>query len=93
MDNAVKITLVHIIAALFAGYISSLFTIGQISGIGKNDVLAAAVGLGILYIVGQLCDKLFGEQEGFTKWLWNGIVPFAFVWFVLWTIIINYSIY
>ncbi|MDR2966801.1 MAG: DUF5379 domain-containing protein [Methanobacteriaceae archaeon] len=91
MDNAVKITSVHIVAALIAGYLSSLFTLGQIPGLGSNDVLAAAVGLAILYIVGQLCDKLFGKQEGFSKWLWNGIVPFAFVWFVFWTIITNYS--
>ena len=91
MDNAVKITSIHIVSALIAGYLSSIFTLGQISGLGTNDVLAAVSGLIILYIVGQICDKLFGKQEGFSKWLWNGIVPFAFIWFVFWTLLINYS--
>lgn len=91
MDDSVKITSVHIVAALIAGYISSLFTLGQIAGLGANDVLAGVSGLIILYIAGQICDKLFGKQEGFSKWLWNGIVPFIFIWFVFWTIIINYS--
>jgi len=91
MDNTVKITSVHVVAALIAGYLSSLFTLGQIPGLGANDVLAAAIGLGILYLVGQLCDNLFGKQEGFSKWLMSGVVPFAFIWFVFWTILINYS--
>ena len=91
MDYTVKITSVHIVAALIAGYLSSIFTLGQISGLGANDVLAAVVGLVILYVCGQLCENLFGKQEGFSKWLWNGIVPFAFTWFVFWTILINYS--
>ena len=90
MDNNVKITSMHIITALIAGYLSSLFTLGQISGVGTNDVLAAVSGLIILYGTGQVCDKLFGKEEGFSKWLWNGIVPFIFVWFVLWTILNNY---
>jgi len=91
MDTTVKITSIHIVTALIAGYLSSLFTLGQISGIGANDVLAAVVGLVLLYITGQLCEKLFGKQEGFSKWLWNGILPFVFIWFVFWTLIINYS--
>ena len=91
MDITVKMTSIHIVAALFAGYISSIFTLGQIPGLGANEVLAGVIGLIILYIIGQLCDKLFGKREGFSQWLWNGILPFAFVWFVLWTILINYS--
>ncbi|MCL2116314.1 MAG: DUF5379 domain-containing protein [Methanobrevibacter sp.] len=91
MDDTVKITSIHIVTALMAGYLSSLFTLGQIPGLGVNDVLAGVLGLIVLYITGQICDKLFGKQEGFSKWLWNGIVPFAFIWFVFWTIIINYS--
>jgi len=91
MDNTVKITSIHIIAALIAGYFSSLFTLGQIPGLGSNDLLAAGVGLAILYLTGQLSENLFGKQEGFSKWLMSGVVPFAFIWFVFWTILINYS--
>ena len=27
---------------------------------------------------------------GFSAWLWDGILPFAFCWFILWTILFNY---
>jgi len=91
IDNSVKITSIHIVAAIITGYITSLISLGMIPGIGKNELLAAVMGIIILYAMGRLCDKLFGKQEGFTKWLWDGIIPFSFAWFVIWTLLINYA--
>ena len=91
IDNGVKITSIHVIAAIITGYVTSLISLGMIPGIGANDLIAGVIGIIILYAIGQLCDKLFGKQEGFTKWLWDGIVPFAFAWFVVWTLLVNYA--
>ncbi len=91
IDNSVKITSIHIVAAIITGIITAFITLGMIPGIGKNQFLAAVIGIAILYAMGLLCDRLFGKQEGFTKWLWDGIVPFAFAWFVVWTLLLNYA--
>jgi hypothetical protein len=91
IDNGVKITSIHVVAAVITGFITSLITLGMIPGFGENQILATLVGIIILYAMGRLCDELFGKQEGFTKWLWDGIVPFAFAWFLVWTLITNYA--
>jgi hypothetical protein len=59
--------------------------------VGKNEALAALVGLVILYISGQLSERLFGKEEvgGFKGWLWSGIVPFLLVWYMVWSMFIN----
>ena len=90
IDNTVKIASVHIVIAMITGFITALISLGKISGIGENEILAAMMGIVILYATGLICDRLFGKQEGFTKWLWDGIVPFGFTWFLVWTLLINY---
>ena len=92
-DHTVKITSIHIIAAIITGVITAAISLGLISGIPKNDLLGGFIGIVILYAMGKLCDKLYGKQEGFSKWLWDGIVPFAFAWFVVWTILLNYGMF
>jgi hypothetical protein len=49
------------------------------------------VGLVILYLSGQLSEKLFGKEAvgGFKGWLWSGIVPFLLFWYMLWTMFMN----
>ena len=70
MDATVKIVSIHLVAAIVAALISTAFTIG-IFGL-KNHVFAFAVGVVILYFVGQFCQKMFeGEIEGFSAWLWD----------------------
>lgn len=91
INNSVKITSIHIVAAIITGFITTLISLGMVPVIGNNDILAGFIGIVILYGIGLLCDKLFGKQEGFTKWLWDGIVPFAFAWFVVWTLLLNYA--
>ncbi|MBQ2962574.1 hypothetical protein [Methanobrevibacter sp.] len=89
MDATVKIVSIHIVAAIVAALISTAFTTGMLGF--KNHVFAFVVGLVILYFIGQFCQKMFeGEIEGFSAWLWDGILPFGFCWFILWTILTNY---
>ncbi|RBQ23582.1 hypothetical protein ALNOE001_08660 [Candidatus Methanobinarius endosymbioticus] len=91
MDNGVKITSIHIVAAIFTGLLTTFISLGMVPVIGKNDLIAGFIGVVILYAMGRLCDRLFGKQNGFKKWLWDGIIPFAFAWFVVWTLLLNYA--
>lgn len=102
MDASTKINLIHVGAAIVAAILSVVFLIpsgfkilGIIPCLGINVLIATGMGILILYIIGRLSEKMFGDEEskGFKNWLWNGIVPFAFVWFVVSTLLYNYSGY
>lgn len=89
MDTTVKVVSIHLVAAVVAAVISASFSLGWL-GL-KNEAIAFVAGLIILYIIGQFCQKLFGEEiKGFSAWLWDGILPYGFFWFILWTILVNY---
>ncbi|HHY00521.1 MAG TPA: DUF5379 family protein, partial [Methanothermobacter sp.] len=77
---------------IVAGYLSFLLSTGAIAGLGKNDVIAVLAGLIILYLAGQLSERIFGKEEvgGFKGWLWSGIVPFFFIWVVAWVLFYNH---
>ena len=51
MDTTIKVTSIHIIAALVAALISNALTAGWLGF--KNDIFAGFVALIILYFVGQ----------------------------------------
>ncbi len=89
MDTTVKVVSIHLVAAIVAAFISVSFSLGWLGF--KNEALSFVAGLIILYVIGQVCQNLFGEEiKGFSAWLWDGILPFAFCWFILWTILFNY---
>jgi len=92
MELEVKLTGIHAVLAIVAGYVSFLLSTGAISGLGKNEVLAVLAGLIIVYLAGQLSERIFGKEEvgGFKGWLWSGIVPFFFIWIVVWVILFNH---
>ena len=54
MDTTIKVTGIHIIAALIAAVISTALTLGWFGF--KNDIFAFFVALIILYFVGQACQ-------------------------------------
>lgn len=91
MDVDGKMAAIHGIAGIAAGYVSFLLSTGAVAGLGSNDVLAVLAGLIILYIMGQVSEKIFGKEEvgGMKGWLWSGIVPFLFVWIMVWVIFFN----
>ncbi len=92
MEIEVKLTSLHAITAIIAGYLSFIIASGAIVAIGKNEVLAVLVGLVILYLSGNISERIFGKEEvgGFKDWLWSGIVPFVFIWIVTWTLFLNW---
>lgn len=92
MEIEFKLTAVHAVTAIIAGYLAFIVSTGAIMGVGRNEVLAALLGLVILYITGNLSERLFGKEEvgGFKGWLWSGIVPFMFIWILSWTLFLNY---
>ena len=88
MDTDGKVASVHTIGGILAGYLSFILSSGVVF---KNDALAVIVALIVLYIAGQVSEKLFGKEEvgGFSGWLWSGIVPFFFIWLIVWIIFAN----
>ena len=92
MELEVKLTSIHSVLAIVAGYVSFLFSTGAIAGLGKNEVIAVLAGLIILYLAGQISERIFGKEEvgGFKGWLWSGIVPFFFIWIVVWVLFYNH---
>jgi len=91
MDIEIKLTSIHSALAIVAGAISYLLSTGAISALGKNEFLAVLSGLLILYLTGQLSERIFGKEEvgGLKGWLWSGILPFFFVWVIVWVLFYN----
>lgn len=92
MEIEFKLTSLHAVTAIIAGYLSFIVASGAIGGIGKNEVLAVLLGLVILYLSGNISQRLFGKKEvgGFKGWFWSGIVPFILIWVVTWTLFLNW---
>ena len=89
MDTTIKVTSIHIVAALVAAIISTALTVGWLGF--KNDIFAGFVALIILYFVGQFSQKMAGDEiSGFSQWLWDGIAPFFFTWVISYTIFVMY---
>ncbi|MEG3224612.1 MAG: hypothetical protein BME94_03555 [Methanobacteriales archaeon Met13] len=91
MEVDAKVVTVHVVAAVAASYLAFILSNGSIPALGKNEAIAVLVGLAILYLAGQVSERLFGKEEvgGFKGWLWSGIVPFLLLWFVFWSMFIN----
>lgn len=89
MDITVKVTTIHVIFALITALISTGLTVGWFGF--KNEVFAGILALIILYFVGQICQKIAGDEiEGFSQWLWDGIAPFFFTWVIAYTMFVMY---
>jgi hypothetical protein len=82
MDTDGKMASIHTVGGIIAGYVSFLLSSGVLF---KNEALAVIVALIILYVVGQVSERILGKEEvgGFSGWFWSGIVPFFFVWIIV----------
>jgi hypothetical protein len=91
MDIDAKMTGIHVVAAIFASYVSFILSNGSIAALGQNPALGTFAGLIILIITGNISERILGKENvnGFKGWLWSGIVPFMFVWFVVWAMLIT----
>jgi hypothetical protein len=90
MDIDAKVAIIHIIGGIIAAFLSFALTTGMIMGI-NNEAFAVLLAIVVLYISGQVSEKIFGKEAvgGFKGWLWSGIVPFLFIWIVLWVLFFN----
>ncbi|MDR2874195.1 MAG: DUF5379 domain-containing protein [Methanobrevibacter sp.] len=86
METHMEVTGIHVITALIAAALSSAFSVG-LFGV-KNEILAAAIGLIILYATGQISTKLFGKED--VSWFKDGVIPFLAIWYIVWIITYNY---
>ncbi|MCK9151298.1 DUF5379 domain-containing protein [Methanobacterium alcaliphilum] len=91
MEVDAKLASIHAVSGALAAYISFTMSNGSIPALGQNQALGTFAGLIILIIVGKLSETLFGKEEvgGFKGWLWSGIIPFAFIWFMVWAMLIT----
>jgi hypothetical protein len=92
MEIEAKLTALHVVAGLIAGVVSFLLSSGFISAIGKNDFMSILLSLAILYITGQISERIFGKEAvgGLKGWLFSGILPFFFIWVIIWTLLLNW---
>ena len=90
MDTTIKVTSIHLVVGILTGIISTGFTLRWFGF--KNDAVATALAFIILYFVGQLSQKQFGEEisGGFSQWLWDGIMPFLVGWVITYTLLVTY---
>ena len=89
MDATIKVTSMHIVAGLVAAGLSAALTAGWFGF--KNDVFAFFVAVIILYFIGQLSQRIAGDEiSGFSQWLWDGISPFFFTWVIAYTLFVMY---
>lgn len=95
MDVDAKMTGIHVVAAIIAAFVSFTLSNGSIAVLTGNQALGTLAGLVILIIVGRLSERVLGKENvnGFKGWLWSGIVPFMFVWFVVWAMLITMALY
>ncbi|HOQ20771.1 MAG: hypothetical protein RBT32_07660 [Methanothermobacter sp.] len=91
MDVDAKITAIHSLAGFIAAIISFIVSGGSIPVLGKNQALGTFIGLIILLLTGNIAERIFEKEEvgGFKGWLSNGVLPFIFVWFMVWAILLT----
>ncbi len=92
MDELGKVSIYHIIGGFVAGVICFAFETKGILPV-TNEVLGIIVALLILYGLGQYSEKKHGKEvKKFTTWLSNGVIPFYFMWLMVWIILKNYIV-
>jgi hypothetical protein len=90
MDVDAKVTILHVIGGLIAAFLSYGLTTGLFMGI-NNEAFAIILALILLYLFGQISERIFGKEAvgGMKGWLWSGVVPFFFIWIVVWILLFN----
>jgi len=88
MDVDAKLAGIHAVAGIIVGYLSFILKSVTPTNYEAFAVLLAII---ILIVVGNISERIFGKEAvGGTKgWLWSGILPYFFVWIIVWTILLN----
>lgn len=75
---------------IIAGIISFAFSVKGLLPI-TNSFLGVIISLIIVYALGKHAENKYGREEiSLSSWIMNGIVPFYFLWMVVWIILLNY---
>jgi hypothetical protein len=92
MDVDAKVAIIHIIGGIVAAFLSYKLTIGTLFGF-SGETVAVLLAIIVLYLCGQVSERIFGKEAvgGFKGWLWSGIVPFLFIWILVWVLLFNYN--
>ncbi|BAW30940.1 MAG TPA: hypothetical protein PLO64_04830 [Methanothermobacter sp.] len=91
MDVDAKMTAIHSIAGFISAILSFIVSGGFIAVLGENQALGTFIGLIILILTGNITERIFDKEDvgGFKGWLSNGVLPFIFVWFMVWAMLLT----
>lgn len=82
----------HILGGVLAGIISFLFTVKGLLPV-TNEMLGVLISLIIVYVLGKYTEKKYGREEiGLGSWISNGVLPYYFMWMVVWIMLLNYVV-
>ncbi|MBE6493767.1 MAG: hypothetical protein E7Z84_04055 [Methanosphaera stadtmanae] len=89
MDEIGKMSVEHMFGGVASGIICYLFQSGILPI--TNEFIGVIISLVLLYCLGKRAENKYGKEKiGFGTWASNGILPFYFIWMVVWIIAINY---
>ena len=56
-----------------------------------NEMLGVLISIVIVYLLGKLAESKYGREKiSLGSWITNGILPFYFMWLVVWIMLLNY---
>ena len=82
ISQARIVVVIHLVAAVFAGWVSI-----QIALLSRS-LFAGVFGLALLVGIGFLTEKLV-SRKGLKFWLGNGVIIYLFFWLVTWIYLFN----
>jgi len=89
MDEVSIMSYEHIIGGIVAGIISYAFSTGVLPI--TNEMLGVLISILIVYLLGKLAESKYGREKiSLGSWITNGILPFYFMWLVVWIMLLNY---
>ncbi|WP_455645853.1 EMC6-like membrane protein [Methanosphaera sp.] len=92
MDEITIMSYEHIIGGIAAGIISYLFSVKGILPI-TNEFIGVIISIVIVYGLGKLAENKYGREKiSLSSWIMNGILPFYFMWMVVWIMLLNYVV-
>lgn len=90
MDELSIMSYMHIIGGILSGVISFLLTRPIIFPFA-NEMIGVLISLLIVYGLGKYAEKKYGREKiGLGSWISNGVLPFYFMWMVVWIMLLNY---
>lgn len=91
MDETGIMSAQHMVGGILAGFICFGFQKGYF-GI-TNEFIGVIIALVIVYMLGKHAENKYGREKiGLGSWITNGVLPFYFLWMVIWIVLQHYII-